>query len=114
MNGQYHGRIVPFHVPCKSESLRGAYSAALMSDGRIVAVGTYAATQTSVADFLVARFAPNGLRESYARTQFTQDQNSFANDVAIQPDGKLVVAGYTWNPDASADGNLFAIARYTQ
>jgi uncharacterized delta-60 repeat protein len=91
-----------------------ANSATLMSDGRLVVVGSYAASDTSPANFLVARIGTSGIAESYAVSQFTPDQNSFAYDVAIQPDGKLVVAGYTRNPDASADGNLFAIARYTQ
>jgi len=109
--GQNGIAIAPNITP---DSFDVGYSAVLMSDGRIVVVGTYAATQGSPALVLVARFGANGVRESYALTQFTPDQSSFASSVAIQADGKLVVAGYTRNPDASADGNLFAIARYTQ
>ena len=95
-------------------SFEDGYSGALMSDGRIVVVGSHATSQTSGASFVVARFAVAGALESYAVTPFTANQNSLAQDVMIQPDGKLVVAGYTRNPDVTADGNLFAIARYTQ
>jgi uncharacterized delta-60 repeat protein len=90
------------------------YSGGLMSDGRIVVVGSHAATQTSPSSFAVGRFSAAGILESSAVTPFTPDQSSVPHDVLIQPDGKIVVAGYTRNPDASADGNLFAIARYTQ
>jgi hypothetical protein len=85
-----------------------------MNDGRIMVAGSYAASQSSPADFLVARFGTSGMLESHAITQFTPNQNSFAFDVFIQSDGKPIAVGYTRNPDVSADGNLFAIARYTQ
>jgi uncharacterized delta-60 repeat protein len=91
-----------------------ANSAALMSDGRVIVVGSSAPDQASPASFLIGRFSSAGALESYATTSFTAAQNSFAYDVDIQADGKLIVAGYTRNPDVSADGNLFALARYTQ
>lgn len=91
-----------------------AHSGKLMSDGRIIIAGSYALTQFDRSEFLVARFSSSGVFESHAVTQFTPGFDTVAHDVFIQSDGKPVVVGYTRNPDTSADGNLFAIARYTQ
>lgn len=92
----------------------GLRRAKLSADGKIIAAG-FAATPTSAGntDFLVARFSPNGSPEAHTRTVFTPSQYSVATDVAIQPDGKIVVIGYTNNPNASINGNVFAFARYT-
>jgi uncharacterized delta-60 repeat protein len=90
-----------------------AHSGKLMVDGRIVVAGSYALTQFDRSNFLIARFSSSGVLESHAVTQFTPGFDTVAHDVFIQPDGKPVVIGYTRNPDESADGNLFAIARYT-
>lgn len=98
----------------RNGSVDVAHSAALMGDGRIVIVGSFGADIFSATSFLIARFGTTGQLETHAVTPFTTGQSSVAFDVAIQPDGRAIVAGYTRNPDASADGNLFAIARYTQ
>lgn len=85
-----------------------AVSAALQDDGKIVVAG-YANE-----DFAVARYNPDGSPDS----SFSEDGRqitkfepgpSFANSVAIQKDGRIVVAGYTWN----GTDNDFALARYT-
>jgi uncharacterized delta-60 repeat protein len=107
-----NGIVVAPNVTTGSSEV--GYSGALMPDGRIVVVGTYAASQTSPASFLVSRFSAAGLPETHTVTEFTPGHHSIATDVTIQADGKLVVVGSTRNPDASADGNIFAIARYTQ
>ena len=80
---------------------------ALQADGKAVVVGR------SGSDFLVARYTSDGLPD----TTFSGDgvvvtdvagggAADGANAVAIQPDGRIVVAG-------SASGSGFAIARYT-
>jgi uncharacterized delta-60 repeat protein len=92
--------------------LQGTDSAnglAIQPDGKIVAFG-----QTSGAgypDFAVARYNPNGTLDAgfggglgYVVTPFTSSYDT-ANSAVIQPDGKIVAAGF-------ADGRNFALARY--
>ena len=90
------------------------HTAELMSDGRILVAGSHAATIFDPSTFLIERFSANGQLQSYAVTPFTPNFDSVVFDMFIQADGKPVVVGYTRNPDAAADGNMFAIARYTQ
>lgn len=88
---------------------------AIQSDGKIVAVGT--ATTASGKDFLIARYNPNGTIDTTFGTggQVTVDFSSRADQaesVAIQGDGKILVAGSTANPDSSFPNDVdFAIAR---
>jgi uncharacterized delta-60 repeat protein len=83
---------------------------ALSANGKIRLVGSAGAPT----NFLVARFAANGTLEDSTTFPFTAGQNARATDVAIQPDGKLVVIGDTRNPDTSITGSVFAIARLTE
>lgn len=87
--------------------------AALTNDGKIIAVGGAPVAPSTFSNFLVGRYSANGTLEAHTRTVFTPSQNSFANDVVIQPDGKILVVGATRNPDAAVSGNVFALARYT-
>ena len=89
---------------------------ALQADGKIVVVGS---TSAGTQGFAVARYLPNGnLDTSFSSdgkvtTDFSADTDS-AKAVAIQPDGKIVVAGYAGNAGISdvalvrynADGSL--------
>ncbi len=87
-------------------SIRGN-GMALQSDGKIVMVG---GADTSGANFIVVRYAANGSLD----TTFDGDGwvsvnfggNERAVSVAIQTDGKIVVAGMTYTPSQNA-----AIAR---
>jgi uncharacterized delta-60 repeat protein len=88
-------------------------NAALTGDGKIIVVGQADAVPTTISNFLVARFSANGVLEAHTKTAFTPAQNSGAQNVSIQPDGKILVIGYTKNPNTSISGNVFAIARYT-
>ena len=88
-------------------------SAAVTSDGKIIAVGAATALPSTFFNFLVARYAADGTLEAHTRTTFTPSQTAFANDVLIQPDGKILVVGFTRNPDPAVSGNVFAFARYT-
>ncbi len=90
-----------------------ANSVVIQPDGKIVAAGY---TRTSVGfsfadDFALARYNPDGSLDAtfgnggkvITTINSTSEQ---ANSVAIQPDGKIVVAGYTFN------GNHFLLIRY--
>ncbi|MFD0273974.1 calcium-binding protein [Kitasatospora sp. NPDC127111] len=80
---------------------------ALQSDGKTVAVG-YTGNSTGNYDFALARYNTDGSPD----TSFSSDGKvattfggvDFGHAVAIQPDGRIVAAGYT--------GSDFAIARY--
>jgi uncharacterized delta-60 repeat protein len=88
-----------------------ANSIALQSDGKIVAVGiTY---NGSNYDFAVARYNTNGSLD----TSFSGDgvvttaigaSDDVALSIALQSDGKIVVAGYTYN----GSNYDFAVVRY--
>jgi uncharacterized delta-60 repeat protein len=96
-----------------------ANGVALQSDGKIVAVGSAGYGESNV--FAIARYNPDGSLD----TGFSGDgmeaigmgSDSVAYDVALQPDGRIVVAGYgdggfwgtyafalvRYNPDGSLD-----------
>jgi uncharacterized delta-60 repeat protein len=85
----------------------GGRSVAVQSDGKIVVAGT------SFGDFALARYNGNGTLD----TSFDGDgklttgfglSDDYVNGVALQSDGKIVVAGYS----DSGSRNDFALARY--
>ena len=82
---------------------------AIQSDGKIVVAGIQFG-----ADFVLTRYNTDGsLDTSFDSdgkviTEFNTGSNDQANDMVIQPDGKLVVVGIS-NASGSSD---FAIARY--
>jgi uncharacterized delta-60 repeat protein len=91
-----------------SEVGYGVHALALDRRGRIVTVGR----TTSLRDFVVARFLPNGRRDrsfAAAVTDFGGIDTPFA--LTLQPDGKIVAVGAS-----SASSNLLvgdiALARY--
>src|SRR5581483_7061465 len=84
-----------------------AFAVAVQPDGKIVAAGTAGDR------FALARFNPNGcwLDTSFNGSgRFTTKigKHSAASAVALQPDGKIVAAG--WSYDAGRDD--FALARF--
>jgi uncharacterized delta-60 repeat protein len=85
---------------------------ALLSNGKIIVVGRASLAAGAPWNFLLARHAADGLLEVQTQTAFTAEQNSGASDVLIQPDGKILVFGYTRNPNPEINGNVFAFARY--
>jgi uncharacterized delta-60 repeat protein len=85
----------------------------LTTDGKIIAVGQALTPPSVFSNFLVAKYSANGSLEANTQTSFTPSQNSGALETVIQPDGKILVIGYTKNPNSSINGNVFAIARYT-
>jgi uncharacterized delta-60 repeat protein len=93
---------------------QGARSLLLQADGKLVAVG-YADTESSDSDFLVARLKSNGRPDSgfgtggTVRTSFG-DLNGGATSSVLQPDGKIVAAGFNATP--TNRGVDVALARY--
>jgi uncharacterized delta-60 repeat protein len=87
-----------------------ATSMVVSSDGKIRTAGFFG----SPASFLVARFSAVGAFEESTTFPFTAGTASSANDITLQPDGKVVVIGSTRNPNTSINGNVFAIARLTE
>jgi uncharacterized delta-60 repeat protein len=90
-----------------------AYGIALQADGKIVAVG-YTINESGI-DYALARYNTNGLLDTsfdsdgkVTTAVFESTDEAYA--VAIQPDGKLVVAGYSATNDNSALG--FSLVRY--
>jgi uncharacterized delta-60 repeat protein len=80
---------------------------AIQPDGKIIASGT------SLSDFALVRYNSNGsLDSSFSSDGKTNNDVGFlissAGATTIQPDGKIVVAGYSQN----AEGNDFAVSRY--
>ena len=93
-----------------------AYALVLQPDGKLVAVGS-ALSQTTDYDFAAARYLPDGTLDSSfgvggkVRTDFVPGAFDRAHGAALQPDGKLVAAGFTiFNGGLSQP---FAVARYT-
>jgi uncharacterized delta-60 repeat protein len=92
-----------------------ARAIAIQADGKIVVAG-FASVGTSLNDFAIARFNSNGGLD----TSFDSDgkvitaigTNSRAHSIAIQSDGKIVIAGVATTPLPFS--NDFALARYNQ
>ena len=87
---------------------------ALQSDGKIVVAGySFNPSGKNRAEFTVLRYNADGTLDTgfgesgNVTTEIGRNSDS-ANSVALQSDGKIVVAGYTFAPG----NNDFAIARY--
>jgi len=94
-----------------------ANSVALQSDGKLV-VGGSSYNGTNYASFAVVRYNPNGSLDptfngtgkvTTAITPNGVESSAFGYSLALQSDGKIVVAGQTSN---SIDGEHFALVRY--
>lgn len=91
---------------------------ALQADGKIVVVGyTFISAAANGADFAIARLNTDGTLDTgfgggTGKTTVGFDlgnnNDDAANSVAIQPDGKIVVAGYA---TTAANGTDFAVVR---
>jgi uncharacterized delta-60 repeat protein len=86
-----------------------AYGVAIQPDGKIVA-GGYTPKGSTQFDFALMRFNSDGSldttfsEDGKVRTEFGVESAAFG--IAIQPNGKIVLGGWTRNPDN------FAAARY--
>jgi uncharacterized delta-60 repeat protein len=87
-----------------------AKAVVIQPDGKIVAAGTV--TNGSNVDFMVARFNPDGTPDGsfgflgYNTIDFTGGAD-YGLDMALAPDGKIVVAGTVFNGH-----NVFGVARF--
>ena len=88
-----------------------AYSVALQSDGKIVVAGR--CSNGTNTDFCLARYLASGALDMSLNSTGTVittigSGNDVARGVALQPDGKIVLAGYCSNGTSSD----FCLARY--
>lgn len=101
-------------IPLQTEE---AFSVELQPDGKIVVAGTIYTTGDT--DIGLARLNANGALDPSFGTagvviSDVANQDDYATDLALQPDGKLVVGGTTdqsflllrYNPDGSLDGTF--------
>ncbi len=95
------------------------YSVAIQSDGKIVVAGWSIDSQARYA-FAVARFDPNGALDNTfgtngtARTPINGGNmgNDKAYSVAVQSNGKIVLAGYSADTSGGLEHVAFALARF--
>jgi uncharacterized delta-60 repeat protein len=93
---------------------QSAYSVLLQGDGKIVTVG-YPNSESSDADFLLARLNTNGVLDTTfgiggkVRASFG-DLNDGATGALLQPDGKIVAVGF--HPTPSNRFAEFEVARF--
>jgi uncharacterized delta-60 repeat protein len=98
-----------------SGSIDEAKAVALQPDGKIVVAGHTPNFATGLIEFALARYLPDGTLDTTfgdngrVTTGFGEGQ-ALAQTVALQPDGKIVTAGYT--VDLSTSVSAFALARY--
>jgi len=90
-----------------------AYSAVVQSDGKIVVAGYSTPTLGGNEDFALVRYTADGALDSSFGTggKVTTpigSSDDYGYSVAVQSDGKIVVAGYSYIGDAD-----FALVRYT-
>jgi uncharacterized delta-60 repeat protein len=91
-------------------SFAEAHAVAVQRDGGIVAAGQAPCTRAIC--FAVARFRADGSVDWAVRTEFGLFASSRAYDVAVQPDGRIVVAGVRFRGGSAEDDQVFAVARY--
>jgi uncharacterized delta-60 repeat protein len=95
----------------------------LQPDGKIVALGIYSSRRIVISngpDFQLARYNVNGTLDTtfgsggLVTTSFATDSDDLAFGIALQPDGKIVVAGQTgpYRSSVSIGDTDFAVVRY--
>lgn len=108
------GRVINFIVPSSPQRWDKVERIALQSDGKIVAAGWSSASLGSDSNFALTRYNTDGSLD----TTFSGDGRLTTNfggrdeahDIAVQSDGKIVVAGKKCNADLSICD--LAVARY--
>ncbi|HEX2618454.1 MAG TPA: delta-60 repeat domain-containing protein, partial [Flavobacteriales bacterium] len=88
-----------------------ARAVAVQTDGRVLVAGTSGSEDAQ--DFIVARYLANGTPDpDFGSAGQVLTSISAGNDIAcalaVQPDGRIVAAGYTYRPE----GLSFAMVRY--
>jgi uncharacterized delta-60 repeat protein len=114
--GGQQAHSLTFAPTYRAGYLERAYDMALQADGSFLVAGQVYNPQTTVSDAFVTRFKANGLPD----TSFGTNGSAFifapglfraAKAVAVQPDGKIVIAGYAaYNAQYTAMD--FLVARF--
>jgi uncharacterized delta-60 repeat protein len=117
-----NGRVVSELRPLTTDTVHGL---ALQPDGKIVAAGMTFDEKVSLgpqSDFMLARYDPDGRLDptfgiaGVLITDFGGRSYDELHALALQPDGKLVVAGYSnsgGGPGVLYGADNLALARYT-
>jgi uncharacterized delta-60 repeat protein len=93
-----------------------AFSVLIQPDGKIIAVGS-ANNPASFYDFAAARYLSNGTIDTTfgvagkVQTDFGDQNFDRARSAALQPDGRIVAAGFAISQNGGVQN--FAVARYT-
>src|SRR5438094_1319058 len=93
-----------------------AFSVLIQPDGKIVAVGS-ANDPATFYDFAAVRYLSNGMIDATfgvggkVRTDFGDQNFDQARSAALQPDGRIVAAGFAISQNGLSQN--FAVARYT-
>lgn len=101
-----------------SGNIDRANAVAIQPDGKIVAAGSSFSSAKTVEDFIVARYNTNGTLDKRfgnngkITTDFFRNVDQ-VNALVIQPDGKIVVAGFAQLAGSGGTPRVFALARYT-
>lgn len=101
-----------------SGNIDQANAVAIQPDGKIVAAGSSFSSAKTVEDFIVARYNANGSLDKRfgsngkITTDFFRNVDSI-EALVIQPDGKIVVAGFAQLAGSGGTPRVFALARYT-
>ena len=93
-----------------------AFGVVIQPDGKIVLAGyAHHGVDVTTSDFAMARYNSDGSLDQTFGSSGKVTTDFFGSDdvayrIALQPDGKLVLAGLTFNPATKSDD--FAVARY--
>ena len=101
-------------------AIDNANALAIQPDGKIIAAGFTNGVSTIAADFALARYNPTGSLDSsfgsagFVTTDFPVDSpaSDVVNALVLQPDGRIIAAGFSFPQHFSATGPAFALARY--
>src|SRR6185369_15809502 len=94
-----------------------ANAVAIQPNGQIIAAGSSFSNSKTVEDFIVARYNADGsLDKRFGKngkitTDFFRNVDSISA-IAIQPDGRIVVAGFAQLAGTGGTPRVFALARY--
>src|SRR5690349_5815180 len=94
-----------------------ANAVAIQPNGQIIAAGSSFSNSKTVEDFIVARYNADGsLDKRFAKngkitTDFFRNVDSISA-IAIQPDGRILVAGFAQTGGTGGTPRVFALARY--
>src|ERR1044071_10183469 len=94
-----------------------ANAVAIQPNGQIIAAGSSFSSSKTVEDFIVGRYKANGVldkrfgKNGKITTDFFRNVDSISA-IAIQPDGRIVVAGFAQLGGTGGTPRVFALARY--